>query len=436
MDGGIMPEGSLPAAEGSRPTAEGSRPDDWSRRDFLRAGGTIGTAVAAGAAAANGAPAEMPGIRRRVTLGRTGIEVPDISFGTFNIESDTDARLVHHALDRGITHFDTAEGYTEGRAERVLGRALRGRRDQVTITTKYWAVPEQPADDLMARLEDSLRTLGTDYVDVFMNHAVNDVARLGDEWQRFATLAKEQGKVRAIGMSGHAPRLAQCMEYALDQKIVDVFLVAYTYAQQPSFQDSVKAYLSEWLPSLDIVATQAHLPAMVQRAHDQGVGVMVMKTLKGARLNDMRPFERPGRTYAQAAFRWVLSDPGVDGLVVTMNSPEQIDEYVAASGSDGPDREDLALLARYLAKNAGSSCLIGCGDCLSSCPAGVSIPDVLRMRMYDLDYHAAPVARREYARLEANAEPCLGCSGAPCAGACPSGVDIAGLARDTHRRLT
>ena len=422
-----------PRAQTTPPPGPGT---DLTRRAFLRASGAVGTAVATGAARAGAASAnEAPSIRNRVQLGRTGIEIPDISFGSFSLEADADEALVHHALDRGVTHFDAAEGYTEGRAEKILGRALQGRRDEVTITTKYWAVPENSAAHQMKMLEQSLRHLKTDYVDIYMNHAVNDVDRLGEEWQAFATRAKEQGKIRAIGMSGHAPRLAQCMEYALDQSLVDVFLVAYSFAQQPSFKDSLKAYLSDWLPSLDIVASQARLPELIARAHGEGVGVMVMKTLKGARMNDMRAFERPGRTFSQAAFRWVLSDPSVDGLVISMTSTDAIDEFVEASGSGEPDREDLALLARYLAKNAGTSCLIGCGDCASSCPAGVEIPDVMRMRMYDLDYRQPTIARREYAQVGRNALACLSCSGTPCATACPSGLDIPGLARDTHRRL-
>ena len=421
------------AAQTTPPPGPGT---DLTRRAFLRASGAVGTAVATGAARAGAASSsEAPSIRNRVQLGRTGIEIPDISFGSFSLEADADEALVHHALDRGVTHFDTAEGYTEGRAEKILGRALQGHRDEVTITTKYWAVPENSAAHQMKMLEQSLRHLKTDYVDIYMNHAVNDVGRLGEEWQAFATRAKEQGKIRAIGMSGHAPRLAQCMEYALDHSLVDVFLVAYSFAQQPSFKDSLKAYLSDWLPSLDIVASQARLPELIARAHGEGVGVMVMKTLKGARMNDMRAFERPGRTFSQAAFRWVLSDPSVDGLVISMTSTDAIDEFVEASGSGEPDRVDLALLARYVAKNAGESCLVGCGDCLSSCPAGVEIPDVMRMRMYDLDYRQPTIARREYARVGTNALACLSCSGTPCATACPSGLDIAGLARDTHHRL-
>jgi predicted aldo/keto reductase-like oxidoreductase len=112
-----------------------------------------------------------------------------------------------------------------------------------------------------------------------------------------------------------------------------------------------------------------------------------------------------------------------------------IDEYLEASGSGPPDREDLALLARYVSRNAGTSCLIGCGDCLSSCPADIPIPDVMRMRMYDLDYRQPDIAARAYARLAPPAEACLACDGTPCASACPSGLSIPKLMRDTARRL-
>jgi predicted aldo/keto reductase-like oxidoreductase len=131
----------------------------------------------------------------------------------------------------------------------------------------------------------------------------------------------------------------------------------------------------------------------------------------------------------------VLSEPAVDGLVVSMTSPEMVDEYVEASGGGAPDAEDLALLARYQERNNATSCLVGCADCQDACPLGVSIPDVLRMRMYDVDYEQPRIAAAEYARLESGASPCLTCSGTPCANACPAGLAIPDLMRETERRL-
>ena len=428
------------------------------RRSFLRQSGLVGASIAAkgaataaavsGAAATEAAasgPGNTPHIRKRVALGRdSGIEIPDISFGTFALgggsAGDTnpkdDERLVLHALERGITHFDTAHAYTEGRAEAALGRALQGRRQEVTLTSKFSAETKHSAEHQMKVLENSLRLLKTDYVDIYLNHAVNSVDRLqAESWQRFGERAKEQGKIRQFGLSGHAGRLGDAIAYALDENLIDVLLVAYNFQQQPSYKDKLKQYLNDWVPSLDIIAGQPELPGLLQRAHEQGVGVMVMKTLKGARSNDIRPFESTGRTFAQSAFRWVLSDPSVDGLVVTMTSEKQIDEYIEASGSGPPDKEDLALLARYTAMNQGTSCLVGCGDCLDACPAGVPIGDVLRMRMYDQDYGQPAIAAREYARLETDASACLACTGEPCAGACSSGITIAELTKATAERL-
>ncbi len=413
----------------------------WTRREFLResvvrggVAGVAGLGVTLGARPTRGASA-APVIARRVVLGRTGIEIPDISFGTFSLESDE--RLIHHALDRGITHFDTAESYTNGRAEEVLGRALRGRRHEVTLTSKFWAEPSHSTKKQMEVLEASLRRLGTDHIDIYLNHAVNEVERLKSaEWLCFVERAKAQGKIRAIGMSGHAGRLVECLDYALDQKLVDVILVAYNFSQQASFRENAKRYLKDFAASFDLITTHPELPQMIARAHDEGVGVMVMKTLKGARKNDMRPFEATGRTFSQAAFRWVLSNRAIDGLVVSMTSQEMVDEYVEASGSGAPDREDLALLTRYESRNARSTCQTGCSECASACPLAVPIPDVMRMRMYDVDYNQPAVAASEYALLDTNAAACLSCSGAPCRSACPNGLSIPELNRDTHRRLS
>ena len=407
-----------------------------SRRAFLRLGLLAGAGLQLGrpASAAGVGAADLPRVRRRATLGRTGLEVSDIGFGTFALRGDE--RLVHHALDRGITHFDTAESYTEGEAERTLGRALRGRRDRVTLTSKTVAEAEASAETQMRVLEESLRRLQTDHVDLYLNHAVNDVARLENPgWQEFVQRAKAQGKIRFAGMSGHGPRLTECLEHALLHELVDVVLVAYNFSQDPGFRERIKDYAWGLAAQLDVVAPQQKLPALLARAHAQGVGVMVMKTLKGARLNDMRPYETGAATFAQAAFRWVLSNRDVDALVVTMKSPTIVDEYVAASGWRTEHLADLPLLARYEALHGDSQCQPGCGACAGSCPHGIPISDVLRARMVAVDYALPALAAREYATLGAGAAACLGCSGAPCLPACPSGIPIQRLGIDAHQRL-
>jgi predicted aldo/keto reductase-like oxidoreductase len=368
-------------------------------------------------------------VQRYVTLGRTGMKISDISFGGSRLgrgEGDT----VRHALDRGINYFDSADSYTGGSSEETIGEVLKGKRDRVYLTSKTYTSPTDRRDAMMRSLEASLRRLRTDYVDVYFNHAVNDVARMkNSEWHEFTARAKQQGKIRAVGMSGHAGRLIECLDHALDTDSVDVILVAYNFGQDPTFYQP-------FTRSFDFIARQPQLPRVLQKAKSKNVGVVAMKTLMGARLNDMRPFEKGGATFAQAAFRWTLSNKNVDALIVSMTEPAQIDEYVGASGSPAAAGEDRPLLQRYVQLNGASQCRYGCSECLSACPNGVPIGEVLRTRMYAADYGDDALARREYALLSTDASPCLSCAAQPCRGACPHGLRIERLLPPTHRLLT
>jgi uncharacterized protein len=395
------------------------------RREFLR--GSAAAGIALSLLPLDAGAAEPPRVRRRVKLGRTGLEIGDIGFGSSRL--DGDEALVRHALERGIDYFDTAEDYSGGASEETLGRALRGARDRVTIASKVEAGANDGVADLFRALEGSLRRLGTDRIDVYFNHAVNDVARLRNPaWGEFCQRAKQQGKIRFTGMSGHGGRLAECLDYALDRDLVDVVLVAHNFGQDPAFYERLTK-------SLDFIAVQPELPRLLAKAKQKNVGVVAMKTLRGARLNDLRRYEHEGGTFAQAAFRWVLSGPHVDALVVTMTSAALVDEYLGASGAAGVTRSDLELLARYEALNGATQCRQGCGACLAACPEGVAIDGVLRSRMYAEDYGDARLARREYAKLERDAQACIGCAHRACTGACPYGIDIAALTAPAHQRL-
>src|SRR5712692_3222454 len=380
---------------------------------------------------ASAQPAARAGakVQRYVTLGRTGMRVSDISFGGSRLGAG-EGNTVRHALDRGINYFDTADSYAGGASETTIGEALSGKRDRVYLTSKTYTSPTDRRDSMMRSLEQSLGRLGTDYVDVYFNHAVNEVDRLKNpEWREFTARAKQQGKIRFVGMSGHAGRLTECLDYALDTDGVDVILVAHNFGQDPAF-------LQQFTRTFDFIARQPELPRVLQKAKAKGVGVIAMKTLMGARLNDMRPFERGGATFAQAAFRWTLSNPNVDALIVSMTGRDLIDEYLGASGSHAAASEDLPLLRRYALMNGPTHCRHGCGECLSACPHGVPIDEVLRTRMYAVDYGDLALARSEYAMLPGGAAPCLSCSAQPCQGACPHGVPIDRFVVPTHRLLS
>jgi predicted aldo/keto reductase-like oxidoreductase len=119
--------------------------------------------------------------------------------------------------------------------------------------------------------------------------------------------------------------------------------------------------------------------------------------------------------------------------VISISERAQLDEYLVASGQ-APAAEDVARLARYEAATAGLHCRAGCGACLPACPEQVPIDDVLRAEMYATRYRDPEGGRRLYRDLAAPAARCLDCA-APCAGACPFGVEIAPRTRSTHLLL-
>jgi predicted aldo/keto reductase-like oxidoreductase len=404
------------------------------RRAFLeRAGvGAAGVGMlpvsARGASDQGSADFSAERIRRYGQLGRTGISISDISFGSSRLRTGQED-LVLHALDKGVNYFDTADSYTRGQSETVIGNALKGRREDVAIVSKTKVWPDDDRQDIMRALEGSLRRLQTDYVDVFFNHAVNGTDRLDNaEWFEFVELAKRQGKIRFTGMSGHAGRLVEVVRHAVDNDLVDVLLVSFNFGQDPAFYESLTR-------SFDRIATQQGLPAELTRAKEKGIGVVAMKTLMGARLNDMRPYEDAGATFAQAAFRWTLANDYVDGLVISMTGRAQIDEYLGASGTGTVTAVDQQLLRKYAALNGTSYCRQACNDCEGACPYGVPMADVLRTRMYATDYQDVDFARLEYAELDVNASACLSCSGEPCRSACSHGLAIDQLCAPTHRML-
>ena len=410
-----------------------SNKDKPSRRDVLRWTAATGVSPLAATTGWAQSPHQSPDARVKSfrTLGRTGLKISDISFGTARLRNGEED-LIYHALDRGINYFDSAYGYTRGVSEQVLGKALKGRRDQIYLVSKTETEADWPASRMMSELDESLRRMQTDYVDVYMCHAVNDVNRIkSPEWHNFVTRAKEQGKIRFVGISGHAGRLIDCLDYALDEDMVDVILAGYNFAQDPGFLDSLSVITGR----INWVARQPDLPRVLAKAKKLNVGTIAMKTLQGARLNDMRPYERNGSTFAQAAFRWGLANSNIDALVVTMTGKDQIDEYLGASGANSLAYGDIELLRHYALLQSSSYCKHGCNDCADACPAGVEISEVLRTRMYATDYGDVAFAKDEYSRIKNNASACLSCSGAPCQDACTHGISINAFCGPTHNML-
>ena len=408
------------------------------RRSFLKISALTGLATgvpatnnvfAASTAATGTENNSATRIASYVRLGRTGLKISDISFGSSRLRSGEEA-LVQHAINRGVNYIDTADSYTNGDSERVIGNALKGKRDQVYLATKTFAGQSDSKSSIMRALEGSLRRLKTDHVDIYFNHAVNDIDRLkNDAWFEFAEQAKRQGKISFTGISGHAGNLADCVDYAIDNDLVDVLLLAHNFGQDPAFYE-------QFTRSFDFVARQPELPRVMEKAKQKDIGVIAMKVLRGAKLNDMRPFEKDGNTYAQAAFKWVQSLDYVDASIISMTNTANIDEYLGASGQTSVSSADFKLLEQYARMTDMTYCRHACNDCDGACPYNVPIADTLRTRMYAVDYGDLEFAQSEYKLLASNAEACLSCDGSPCQNACTHGIDIARLCGPTHVMLS
>jgi aryl-alcohol dehydrogenase-like predicted oxidoreductase len=413
---------------------EGAAPDTMLGRRQLLVNGVSGAAVVLGAAATGGvgvltayrrwqgpideifraevertAATQLPAwkdsrIRAYRRLGRTGAMVSDVSLGTGAISGDDGEGIARAAIDRGVTYFDTSPDYSGAGSEEAMGRAMKGRRERMFVATKF-CTPQGhlPAGTAVAAyvraVEGSLARLQTDHVDLVHIHSCDEVERLMDPnvHEAFDRL-REQGKARFLGVSTHTPNLPTVARTAIGSGRFDVMMLAYHHGI--------------W----------ADLDAVIAAAAAHDVGIVAMKTLKGAHHQNLAGFRADADSYAQAAFRWVLSNPNVGCLVVSFSQPEHVDEYLYASGSR-LTRDDVAVLERYDARIAGTYCQPHCGACLSACPERLAVNDILRYRMYAEDYGREEEGKRLYAALARDARRCTDCP-APCEARCPVDIPI------------
>ena len=352
-------------------------------------------------------------VRAKRRLGRTDVMVSDIAVGTGRFQGTEVARL---AIERGVNYFDTAPDYSEHGSEIALGEALKdAKREDLFIATKFCVAHghlpnETPVPEIINAVEGSLKRLNTDYVDLCHIHSCDRLDRLmaPNMHEAFDRL-KEQGKVRFLGVSTHTPNLEEVANAAIDSGRFDVMMLAYHYGMYPNF---------------------AHI---LDKAKKADVGVVAMKTLKGAKHTNLADFREEAGAYSQAAFRWVLSNPDVSCLVVSFSQLQHVDEYLYASGQKVRD-SDIAMLDRYDELTKGDYCQPHCGLCLDSCEYDLAINDVLRYRMYFKDYGWEKEGMRLYAKLDNDASRCVTCT-APCTNQCPIGVPIREKMLDAHKVL-
>lgn len=297
-------------------------------------------------------------------LGKSGLKVSTLSFGTMTFgggdnffqhmggtQLDEAQRLVDICLDAGVNMFDTADVYSHGLSEELLGKTLSKRRQDVIIATKAYArMSDNPNDlglsryHLIRACEDSLRRLGTDYIDVYQVHGFDALTPLEETLRALDDLVRS-GKVRYIGCSNYSGwHLMKALSISEREGLE-------RYVSQQVYYSLVSRELEYELVPLSL---------------DQGVGILVWSPLafgflsgkyrrnqpepEGTRRSTLGDIENldlekgydiietlsevanaHGVTIAQAALKWLLHQPGITSVIVGARNEQQLRDNLGAA---------------------------------------------------------------------------------------------------------
>jgi aryl-alcohol dehydrogenase-like predicted oxidoreductase len=300
-------------------------------------------------------------------LGASGFKVPVLSLGTatfggegaFKGFGESDAaeatRLVDLSLDAGLTMFDSADAYSSGKAESILGQAIKGRRDRVIISTKSaFRVGPGPNDvgssrhHLIRAVEGSLKRLGTDYIDLYQLHAFDRTTPVEETLSALDDLVRA-GKIRYIGCSNFSgwhlmKSLAVSKEFGLARYVAHQAYYSlvgrdYEWELMPLALDQGVGCLA-WSPLgfarlTGKIRRGQPLPAMSRLRHKDTTagGPDVAEEYLFGVVDALDEVAREtGKTVPQVAINWVLSRPSVANVIIGARNEEQLRQNLGAVG--------------------------------------------------------------------------------------------------------
>ena len=383
------------------------------RRNFLKLGAAASGLTLGSCGAGRGEPPRAADFEMRYRpLGDTGLEVSEISFGSYGFDNPA---LLLAALDAGINTICTSANYQNGRAEESIGEALAtigGRRDELILFTGDVVRDGASKRSVLETIDASLRRLQTDHVEIFRVTGVASPDELRvDAFHEAFEEARKAGKVGHLGMSGHHGGMQECLEAATADGRYKILFTKYDFASYPD-QDRI-----------------------LNRAARRGLGTMVFKTNAGNRKSEIKDLEAGGLSFEQATVKWALTNPDVASVCVGITNFDQIGEYAAAVGSRLEGAE-VAMLRRYSDEMCDKYCRF-CAACEADCPHGVAIADVNRFAMYFKYYGRQKDSMQLYDALPdgCSADACAGCDGS-CSAGCPFGRDVRAELVEAHRLLS
>ena len=318
-------------------------------------------------------------------FGKTEMKIKRVGFGGIPIQriSQEDTNKVIDELEKcGVNFIDTARGYTV--SEEYLGNALKGRREKFYIATKSMS---RDYESMKRDIEISLKNLQTDYIDLYQMHNVKpaeyDTLFGEDKAYRALLEAKEQGKIKHIGITSHG---LETVEKAVESDKFETIQFPY-----------------------NIVENQAD--EVFKRAYEKGVGTIVMKPLAGGAIDD-----------GTLAMKYLLSREYIDVAIPGMDNPQQVIENTDVLQNYELTEEDNKKIAK-IKSELGTNFCRRCEYCLP-CPKGINIPQNFLLEGYYNRYNLKDWAVDRYRGLAENerASNCIECGA--CQKKCPYELPI------------
>lgn len=285
----------------------------------------------------------------------TGLEVSNICLGTImyggQVAENDGVYLTHYALDQGVNLVDTSNSYFEGRSEEIVGKALKGRRDDVILSTKAgFAMGQKPNEKglsrkhVMQQVEDSLRRLDTDYIDIYFMHLPDYNTPVEESLETYSQLVRS-GKVRYIGMSNHAAwQVAKAHHTAKDMGLVLPTVCEMVYNLL------TRGIEGEFLPfareyNKSVITYNPLAAGMLSGKHKRGAPpensrFTILKAYAPRYWRDdnfdavemlEKIAEEEGISLVELAMGWCMQQPGVDSVITGFSRFEQLEQNLKCS---------------------------------------------------------------------------------------------------------
>jgi aryl-alcohol dehydrogenase-like predicted oxidoreductase len=293
-------------------------------------------------------------------LGRTGVKVSPLClgammFGSWGNNDHADAiRIIHRALDAGINFIDTADVYSGGTSEEIVGKAIEGRRDDVFLATKFF-MPMNPDDPnqsggsrrwIIREVENSLRRLNTDYIDLYQVHRPSPDTDVEETLGALTDLVR-QGKVRYIGSSSYSGSQIVEAQWAARERNLERFVT-----EQPPYSILARGIEEDVLPTVQRheMGTLSYSPLaggwLSGRWRKDSASSPTSSARPSARF-DMTRFanqrkldlvedlaqlaEESGLSLIELAIAFVINHPGITSAIVGPRTMAQLESYLPAA---------------------------------------------------------------------------------------------------------